>query len=91
MSIASVLVYPTFCMPDFGLEGVSSILAEITSTFFTFFSILIISCTAVRNPDSTVNKHIKQVQGACYKPGGCNAIHGCRPPAEQEATSRVCG
>ena len=29
--------------------------------------------------------------GCVLQPAGYSAIHACRPPAEQEATSRVCG
>ena len=29
--------------------------------------------------------------GRVLQPPGCNAVHSCRPPDEQEETSRVCG
>ena len=44
-----------------------------------------------RNPDIPDNKQLMSSAGRVLQPAGYNAIHARRPPAEQEATSHVCG
>ncbi|CAN0437867.1 unnamed protein product [Laminaria digitata] len=76
-------------MPDFGPGGASSILADIMSILFfkTFF------WYHVRNPDTIDNKQHRKERCKVRATISWlhNAIHTCRPPAEKEATSRVCG
>ena len=78
-------------MPEFGLEGVSLILAEIVSLFLyiificsnRFFSVFVL-CT-----DTTGNKqHMggagRVIQSACYT---AIRVHACRPPAERAGSN----
>ena len=45
----------------------------------------------VRNPDATDNRQHTGSAGCVLQPAGYNAIHACRPPAEQEVTPHACG
>ena len=73
-------------MPDFGFDGVSSSLAEFMSfLFFTFF------LYNVRNADTIDNRQHTSSAGCVLQPAGYNAIHACRPTAEQEAPLHACG
>ena len=69
-------------MPDFGLEGASSTLAEIMSIDNKY--VQVVFCTNVPNPDTTN----KGSGGRVLQPAGYNAMYACWPPAEQEATVR---
>ena len=78
-------------MPDFGFNGDISSLAEFMSIYFfqLFFQLLFLHY--VRNSDTTDNRQHTSSAGCVLQPAGYNAIHACRPPAEQEATPHACG
>ena len=66
----------------------STILAERSCLFFKTFSFIFVLCTYPRrHGQHTTHEQCR----ARAIPAGYNAVHACRPPAEQEATSRVCG
>ena len=77
-------------MPDFGFDGVSSSLADFMSIFVfqLFFQLFFPN---VRNPNTTDQRQHTSSAGRLLQPAGYNAIHACRPPAEQEATPHACG
>ena len=77
-------------MPDFGFDGVSSSLAEFMSFSFSF-QLFFCIMYQVRNPDTIDNRQHTNSAGCVLQPAGYNAIHACRLPAEQEATSHACG
>ena len=75
-------------MPGFGLDGVSSSLAESMSIIFpTCFPTVVFY---VRNPDTTDNRQHTSSAGCVLKPADFNAIHACRLPAEQESAPHAC-
>ena len=76
-------------MPNFALEGANSILAEIFSIVFNYFFPPFFLCH-VRNPETKNNEQATNSAGRLLQPAGYNAIHARRPPAKQEARSRVC-
>ena len=57
--------------------------------FYIFFSTFFLYHG--RNSDTTEDKQHMSSAGRELQPACYNAIHACHPPAEQEATSRVCG
>ena len=78
-------------MPGFGFDGVSSSLAGFMSFFFSNFFFVLCASKYIRNPDTTDSRQHTSSAGCVLQPAGYNAVHACRLPAEQEATSHTCG
>ena len=78
-------------MPGFGFDGVSSSLAKFMSVFFFQLFFPTFFLCYVRNLDITDNRQHTSSAGCVIQPAGYHAIHACRLPAEQEATSHTCG
>ena len=71
----------------FWFDGVTSSLSFFFQNFFSPFSFYY-----VRKPrHHRQRRHHTSNAGCLLQAAGCNAIHACRLPAEQEATSHACG